>query len=121
MTTLRQTNLRKLQELNAEIQRFEIEMKEMEEVRGWAKRAPRATRPRLPSGGNSIKAAIISWPHFCDRRVDAGTASSRRGTRHVSDPSEHRLGAFAGAASVSTSAFQALVRLSRGTSGSAEE
>lgn len=33
MTTLRQTNLRRLQELNAEIQRFEIEMKEMEEVR----------------------------------------------------------------------------------------
>lgn len=33
MTTLRQTNLRRLQELNAEIQRFEIEMREMEEVR----------------------------------------------------------------------------------------
>ena len=32
MTTLRQTNLRRLQELNAEIQRFEIEMREMEEV-----------------------------------------------------------------------------------------
>lgn len=32
MTTLRQTNKRKVQELNAEIQRFEIEMKEMEEV-----------------------------------------------------------------------------------------
>ncbi|CAN0114387.1 unnamed protein product [Ascophyllum nodosum] len=38
MTTLRQTNLRRLQELNAEIQRFEIEMREMEEVaRGKAK------------------------------------------------------------------------------------
>lgn len=33
MTTLRQTNKRKVQELNAEIQRFEIEMREMEEVR----------------------------------------------------------------------------------------
>ncbi|CAN0150885.1 unnamed protein product, partial [Hapterophycus canaliculatus] len=32
MTTLRQTNLRRLQELNAEIQRFEIEMREMEEL-----------------------------------------------------------------------------------------
>lgn len=32
MTALRQTNLRRLQELNAEIQRFEIEMREMEEV-----------------------------------------------------------------------------------------
>lgn len=35
MTTLRQTNLRRLQELNAEIQRFEIEMREMEEVRHY--------------------------------------------------------------------------------------
>ncbi len=32
MTTLRQTNLRRLQEVNAEIQRFEIEMREMEEL-----------------------------------------------------------------------------------------
>lgn len=32
MTTLRQTNKRKVQELNAEIARFEIEMREKEEV-----------------------------------------------------------------------------------------
>lgn len=47
MTTLRQTNLRKLQELNAEIQRFEIEMREMEEVRRCVRRGFKARSLRF--------------------------------------------------------------------------
>eukprot|EP00904_Undaria_pinnatifida_P009746 jgi/Undpi1/5901/HiC_scaffold_2.g01175.m1 len=87
MTTLRQTNLRRLQELNAEIQRFEIEMREMEELaRGKANvdetNARAEAEVRITRARGSEEAAKIDAQKEAEARVrraeiDAEASKSR--------------------------------------------